>query len=609
MVMRKMRENMKSIMLILTVAFVAWLVLDWVQSRNQSTQAGANPIVGVVNGQDIRYVQWSRYLQSELEQARQGASQPLTDEETYRVTEQAWNQMVNQVLIQQELDRLGIGVTDAEIKQAFKTSPPPALRNHPAFQTDGHFDYQKYRDFFSRPGVDVNLLQQIEQYYRTVLPQSKLVQLVSQEVDVSDADLWAAYQDQNETARVRFVTLDPASTIPDSAVTVSDQEIQGYYDAHRADFERPATATVDLVTLSQQPSAQDTATARHTADSLRTLVESGKEKFTDLVQKLSADSASGVQASNLGWVHRGDLVSAVDSVAFRLRGGAVSRPVLSGSSFHLVHVNARSGDSLSLDHILVPIQLSAEHQDRIFDQMDELENLALDQGLVAAADSMGLTVRKAVQVAEGSQFVPGAGALGVAIQWAFDPGTTPGTVSQFYQNGVGYHLLQLESRSDSSVAPLSAVRDQIRDRLVQKAKTDALRRRLDEAAQQARSDGGLGKVAAAHGWKVQESSTFSRQDFVPGLGRATQAVGAAFGLPVGSVSDAVDAGGRLALVEVVKRTPADRKQFLQIEGQLRAQMLTQRRQSYVQQWLQALRDHADIQDLRQQLSVSRSPST
>jgi hypothetical protein len=39
-------------------------------------------------------------------------------------------------------------------------------------------------------------------------------------------------------------------------------------------------------------------------------------------------------------------------------------------------------------------------------------------------------------------------------------------------------------------------------------------------------------------------------------------------------------------------------------------MLTQQRQTYVQQWLQALRDHADIQDLRQQLAVARSsPST
>jgi len=609
MVMSKMRQNMKSIMLVLTVAFVAWLVLDWVQSRNQSTQAGANPVVGSVNGQEIHYSDWNRYLQSELEQARQSATESLTDEEVYRVTEQAWNQMVNQILIQQELNRLGIGVTDAEIKQAFRTSPPPALRNHPAFQTDGHFDYEKYKQFFSRPGVDVNLLEQIEQYYRSVLPRSKLFELVSQEVDVTDADLWAAYQDQYDSARVRFVSLDPGTVVPDSAVSVSDQDIQSYYDQHRKDFERPATASVDVVTISDQPSAEDSASARRTADSLRSVAESGKEKFSDLVQKVGTDSASGMQASHVGWIHRRARMGSLDSAAFRLPAGGVSKPILAGSSYHLLHVDARRGDSISVDHLSVPIQLSDVHQDSIFDTMDQLENMALDRGLATAADSLGLTVRKGVDVTHGSQFVPGAGALGVAVNWAFDPQTQIGDVSQFYQNGLGYHLFQLHSRSDSSVAPESAVRAQIRQRLLVRKKTEALRKRLDQVAAQARKAGGLDSVAREQGWRVQESPVFTRQDFVPDLGRATEAVGAAFGLPEGSISDAVDAGGRLALVQVVSRTKADRKLFLQVEGQLRARMLTQRRQSYLEQWLSALRNEADIKDMRQQLQATRSSAT
>jgi peptidyl-prolyl cis-trans isomerase D len=609
MVMRKMRENMKSIMLVLTVAFVAWLVLDWVQSRNQSNQAGANPVVGVVNGQDIRYAEWNRYLQSQMDQARQSDSKPLTDEEVYRVTEQAWNQLLSEILVRQELNRLGIGVSDAEIRAAFRTSPPPALRNHPAFQTNGQFDYQKYQAFFSRPGVDVNLLQQIEQYYRTVLPRAKLLQMVSQEVDVSDADLWETYRDQVETARVRFVSLDPGSAIPDSSVAVSEREIRSYYDAHRKEFERPATSRVDLVTVSEQPSSADTAAALATADSLRSLARGGKVSFADLVDRISADSSSGLQATHAGWVHRGDLVGEVDSTAFSLRAGATSRPIPIGAAFHLLHVDKRQGDSISLDHILVPIQLSSEHQDRIFDTMDQLEGLALDQGLAAAADSMGLTVRQGVELTKGSQFVPGAGALGVAVEWSFDPQNNPGDVSQFYQNGLGYHLLQLQGRSDSSVAPLGTVSARIRTRLVASKKKDILRQRLDEVAAKARQKGGLDAAAQENGWRIEESSSFSRQDFVPGLGRATEAVGAAFGLPLGSVSDAVDAGGRLALVQVVERQQADRKRFLQIEGQLRGQMLTQLRQTYLQQWLQALRDEADIQDLRQQLVTAGSSTS
>ncbi|HKK27285.1 MAG TPA: SurA N-terminal domain-containing protein [Gemmatimonadota bacterium] len=610
MVMRAMRENTKWIMLILTVAFIGWLVLDWVQSRQQSTQTGANPVVGSVNGRQIHYVEWSRYLQNALDQARQGSTQPLTDEQVYRITQGAWDQMVNDILVQQELDRLGIRVSDAEIREAFRTSPPPSLRNHPAFQTNGQFDYQKYQAFFSRPGVDPNLLKQIEDYYRNVLPRSKLLQLVSQEVDVSDAELWQRYVDQNETARVRFVSLDPASVVPDSAVTVSDGEIQGYYDAHSDRFRRPATATVDLVTISEQPSAGDSAAARERADSLRSIVESGQRQFSEVVQTASADSTTGLQGGDLGWIHRGDLVGAADSAAFALRTGRVSRPVLAGSGYHLLRVDQRSGDSISVQHVLVPIQVMPEHEDRIFNEMDDLEGLALSQGLGAAADTMGLQIRRGVELTRGTQFVPGAGALGVAVDWAFDPGTAAGEVSQFFENDLGYHMVQLESRSPAGSAPLEAVRSRIRRQLMATKKRHLLRRRLDSLAAGARQrDEGLRALAGSQGWQVQESPAFTRTDFVPGLGRGTEAIGVAFGLPEGRLSGAMDAGENVALVEVVGRMEPDRATFQRAESRLRQQVVSQSQQGYLQQWLQALRDDAEVQDLRQEVSASRAAPT
>jgi len=610
MVMRAMRENTKWIMLILTVAFVGWLVFDWVQSRQQTTQTGANPVVGSVNGQQIHYVEWNRYLQNVLDQARQGSTQPLTDEQVYRVTQQAWTQMIDDILMQQELDRLGIRVSDAEIREAFRTSPPPSLRNHPAFQTNGQFDYQKYQAFFSRPGVDPNLLKQIEDYYRNVLPRSKLLQLVSQEVDVSDAELWQRYVDQSETARVRFVSLDPGSVIPDSAVTVTDGDIRDFYDAHPDRFQRPATATVDLVTISEQPTAADSAAARERADSLRSLVESGQREFSDLVKTASADSTTGLRGGDLGWMHRGDLVGAADSAAFALATGRVSRPVLADSGYHLLRVGSRSGDSISVQDILVPVRLTPEHEDRIFDEMDNLEGLALSQGLKPAADTMGLQVRRGVELNSGAQFVPGAGALGVAVDWAFDPGTTVGEVSQFFENDLGYHMLQLESRSPAGTAPLETVRSRIRQELVARKKHDVLRRRLDSLAAGARqSHGGLQALAASQGWQVQASPSFTRTDFVPGLGRGSEAIGAAFGLPEGRLSGGMDADGNVALVEVIGRTKPDRASFQRAESRLRQQVVSQSRQGYLQQWLQALHDDADIQDLREEVSASRAAPT
>ena len=174
MVMGAMRDSAKWVMLILVVAFVGWLVLGWVQDRQSSAATGPNPVVLTVNGQEIRLAQWNQLLEGRLDIARSQADRPLTDEEARRIRDVAWETMISQALLEQELNRLSIDISDAEVQEAFRTAPPPDLIGHPAFQTDGSFDYDKYRQFFANPVVDEILLIQIESYYRNILPRQKL---------------------------------------------------------------------------------------------------------------------------------------------------------------------------------------------------------------------------------------------------------------------------------------------------------------------------------------------------------------------------------------------------------------------------------------------------
>ena len=198
MVMRAMRDSAKWVMLLLSIAFVGWLVLDWVQSRQSSAATGPNPVVLSVNGDEIRLAQWNQLLEGRLDIARSQAERPLTDEEVRRIREAAWETMISQALLEQELDRLSIEISNAEIQEAFRTAPPPDLMAHPAFQTDGSFDYDKYRQFFANPIVDEVLLLQIESYYRSVLPRQKLAEQIQSSVYVSDDEVWRTSVDQDQ---------------------------------------------------------------------------------------------------------------------------------------------------------------------------------------------------------------------------------------------------------------------------------------------------------------------------------------------------------------------------------------------------------------------------
>jgi peptidyl-prolyl cis-trans isomerase D len=608
MVMRAMRENTKWIMLILTVAFVGWLVLDWVQSRQQGAATGPNPVVAVVNGAEVRYSQWNQQLEAQLGLARQQTGGRLTDEQVRDVRERTWDLMIDQILIEQELERLGITVTEPEIRQAFRTSPPPELRSHPAFQTAGQFDYQKYQAFFADPSVDEGLLLSIEQYYRNLLPRLKLERQLQEGVYVSDATLWDVYRDGQETAVVRFVRLTPSEEISDGEVSVTDAEVADYYRENREDFERPAAATVDVVSFSTTPTAEDTLVARARADSLRALIVSGETTFEDVAAAASADSSSAGEGGDLGEVTREELQTfpELEETAFSIELLEVSEPVLSPVGFHLLRVDSRSGDTVQLRHIVVPIRMTDEREDIIFGTMDDLEELALKIGLRAAADSLGIPVRRDVEVTRGSAFVPGAGRLGAGVDWAFDPGTEADGLSQFLRNASGEYILELRGRTERGTYSLGEVEPQIRRMLLDRKKRRLARQRLAEAAARFDDGASLDEVATSLGRPVEQTESFTRQQFVEGLGQFSEAIGAAFGLPIGRPAGPFDGGDDVVLIEVVSRTEADRAGFEEARAGLRAQLMFQQQSALGDSLTAALRENARVVDRRDELAAAAS---
>jgi hypothetical protein len=131
---------------------------------------------------------------------------------------------------------------------------------------------------------------------------------------------------------------------------------------------------------------------------------------------------------------------------------------------------------------------------------------------------------------------------------------------------------------------------------------DVVQRAVDALA----SGAALEALAEQLGSSVQEAGPFKRGDFVPGLGQGTEALGEAFGLPVGATSGAVDAGTAVAVLEVVERVEADRGEFDQAREVLLQQLTFERRQDYVQRWLAALQATTEIRDLRDRLTTTSS---
>jgi hypothetical protein len=222
MVMRQMRENTKWIMLATALAFVALMVFEWgMDLTGQSSAQFTGGEIGRVNGKPINYDEYYRVYRSLYDQQQQSTNGPISSVMNKQIEDAAFDQVVTQNLILQELRRRDIVVSDDEVRNAARFAPPPEFMNNEMFITDGQFDITKYHQFLASPAMDTQLLLDLEAYYREAIPRSKLYFQNTSGVYVTDNELWRMWRDTRDSASVRYIVFDPAQLVPDEAVSIA----------------------------------------------------------------------------------------------------------------------------------------------------------------------------------------------------------------------------------------------------------------------------------------------------------------------------------------------------------------------------------------------------
>lgn len=604
-----MRSAAKYIWWILVIAFVGVFIFAETSGLAGRNVTRGTPI-GEVNGEAITVDMYDRTVRGLSEQAqRQGQS--LTLDQQRQLEEQAFNQLVTDALLRQELDRRGIEVTDEEIRQAALTQPPPELINDPELQTEGRFDPAKYERFLRSPAAkQQGLLAYLEGYYRSEIPKVKLAQQLVTGVYVSDAQLWSMWQDQHDSAQLSYVALTP-EMIPDSAVQVTDAELRAYFREHeKAIGERPGRAVVSVTMLARPITAADSAAVRQRILELRDEIAKGA-KFEDVARRESADSVSAQQGGSLGRVTPGRFVKEFDDAAFALKPGELSQPVLSPFGYHLIKVDERQGDTISVRHILLRITQSDSTASVTDRRADDLAKLAAEsqdpKKFDQAAKELSLPVGHIV-VFEGDaaswngQYVPDVSA------WAFG-GAKPGETSSLIQADNAYYLARLDSLQQGGKPTFESVRDDVRRAVIRDKKIAMLVPRAQKVSQAVAAGSTLEQAAQANALTVSQTPMFNRVATVPGLGRLNEAIGAAFALPVGAVSTPIKTRGGVYVVRVDRRAPADRAAWEAQKDRQREQVIGQIRQERVQQFMVNLRESAKVEDDRKRLREARSAAT
>lgn len=603
--LQSFRSAAKYIWIVIILAFVGGFLLFDTSGLIGRAPVTNTSVVASVEGTDVAYLAFEQNAQNAVQQQESRLGRSLTLDEVEQVRNQTFEQIVMNILLAKEYERRGIRVTNDEIQQAAQNSPPPELMQSPDLQTEGRFDIEKYRRFLRSPAARTQgLLLQLESYYRDAIPRAKLMDQLVADVYVSDARLWQAYKDASDTAHVSYVRFDP-TTIPDSAVSVSDAELRAYYDKNKALFERPGRAVVSVVTIPRTITAADSAATRARAVALRDEIVRGA-KFEEVAKRESADSVSAAEGGSLGTGGRKRFVEQFENAAYALKVGEVSQPVQTPFGYHLIKVDERkAGDTLTLRHILLRIQQSDSSALRTDRRADSLARIAAEQSAPEILDSAAklLNLKKETLTAiEGQPLMGLEGPLAGVSAWAFG-GVQPGETSSLFDTDQSYFLARVDSVSRSGIAPFEEVKAQIRAELLRRKKVEAVRPRARALAQEA-AKSSLETAAKAAGLTVERTDAITRGSFAGSLGRLNAAVGAAFTLPVGAVSQPTATDEAVFVLRVDRRIEASKTEFDKIKAERRQAALSALRDQRVRAFYDALRKNADVEDNRAQLAAA-----
>ena len=145
------------------------------------------------------YDQYYNNIRQMMDVRRQQGTEDFSDNDIAQIENQVWEGMVQEILMNQEMQKKGITVSDSEIVNILRNNPPDFIRNIESFQTEGTFDMLKYKNaLMDQNPQNTYFWLQVENELRRSIPFQKLENHISASVFVTPEETRWEYKKRNE---------------------------------------------------------------------------------------------------------------------------------------------------------------------------------------------------------------------------------------------------------------------------------------------------------------------------------------------------------------------------------------------------------------------------
>lgn len=481
--------------------------------------------------------------------------------------------MVQESVMRQYTQAAGYRASDAAVFDY--------LSSVPAFQENGKFSAQVYRDLLARRGMNA---QTFEAQLRSSLVVDQLRESVIDSAFVSPQEAELAYRLALQSREIALATL-PVEALK-AGVQVSDAQVAEHYEANSSRYmapERLKIAYIELDLEKLKPAGSlgadalkalyeaekdsrfatpeerrarhilisfgaDKAASKAKIEALAAQIKGGAD-FAELARKNSDDTGSKAGGGELGWVKRGMMVKSFEDALYALAPQQVSAPIETEFGWHLIQLeelkapDIRPFSDSAVQAELLEVYRQRDAEKRFQEKSEQLEQLAFENAgsLEPVAQALELKV-------ETTDWFTRAGGPGILANEAvreaafsneiLNDGDNSKPLSAGPNRVVVLRKAEYEAPRQRAVAEVT---DAIKEELRIAGAETAAKAKLQALLKAVREGQAFADAAAAAGASVQDAIALTRAATTP----ERAVVDAAFRLP--RPADGKPTAGQVAL--------------------------------------------------------------
>ena len=253
---------------VIAISLIGFILMDSASTTGSVFGSGNSTTVGSVNGENIEMFDFNKKV-DEMEQQYGGSGQ------RNQIMQSVWEQMVAEKIVEEQFENLGLTFTPNEMSATmFSNDAPQQLKQAFTNPETGQYDIEQAKQWWAQTKQNKNTDQRnaiISQVIDPMRLNSLYIKYTSMISGSIYQPKWLTAQQQeerNQFAQISYVAI-PYNVVSDSAVTVTDSDIQKYLEQHELQFQQEAGLMMSYVSFSAAANSQDSTRIRQSLTELK----------------------------------------------------------------------------------------------------------------------------------------------------------------------------------------------------------------------------------------------------------------------------------------------------------------------------------------------------